>query len=122
VRSSRTKARPPTGPLLAILLMWLTTSNFKAVFWFAVIPAFLAMGFMIFGVSEPQRPAGLRQVHFPLSLNELRRLGRAYWLVIAVATMFALARFSEAFLVLRALAAGLPAMLVPAVMVVMSLV
>jgi MFS family permease len=57
-----------------------------------------------------------------LSLTELKRLGLAYWLVIVVATVFALARFSEAFLVLRALAAGLPAMLVPAVMVVMSLV
>jgi MFS family permease len=110
------------GPLLAILLMWLTVSNFRAVFWFAVIPAFLAMGFMIFGVSEPERPAGLRKVRFPLSLSELKRLGLAYWLVIAVATVFALARFSEAFLVLRALSTGLPAMLVPGVMVVMSLV
>jgi MFS family permease len=110
------------GPLLAILLMWLTVSNFRAVFWFAVVPAFLAMGLMIWGVSEPERPAGLRKVRFPLSLIELKRLGFAYWLVIAVATVFALARFSEAFLVLRALATGLPAMLVPGVMVVMSLV
>src|SRR4029077_1071440 len=74
------------GPLLAILLMWLTVSDFKAVFWFAVIPAFLAMGFMIFGVSEPERPAGLRKVQFPLSLTELKGLGLAYWLVIVVAT------------------------------------
>jgi len=110
------------GPLLAILLMWLTVSNFRAVFWFAVVPAFLAMGLMIWGISEPERPAGLRKVRFPLSLIELKRLGSAYWLVIAVATVFALARFSEAFLVLRALATGLPAMLVPGVMVVMSLV
>jgi hypothetical protein len=47
--------------------MWLTVSDFKAVFWFAVIPAFLAMGFMIFGVSEPERPAGLRKIQIPLS-------------------------------------------------------
>src|SRR6516164_6600107 len=60
------------GPLLAILLMWLTASNFTAVFWFAVIPAFLSMGFMIFGVSEPERPPGLREVRFPLSFVELK--------------------------------------------------
>jgi len=65
------------GPLLALLLMWLTADNFRAVFWFAVIPAFLAVGFMIFGVSEPERPAGLRKVHPPLSLGELRRLSLA---------------------------------------------
>ena len=110
------------GPLLAILLMWLTASNFTAVYWFAVIPAFLSMGFMIFGVSEPERPPDLREVHFPLSFVELKRLGVGYWLVIAVAMVFALARFSEAFLVLRALSTGLPAMLVPGVMVVMSFV
>jgi hypothetical protein len=45
------------------------------------------MGFMIFGISEPERPAGLRKVQFPLSLTELKRLGLAYWLVIVVATV-----------------------------------
>jgi MFS family permease len=110
------------GPLTAIALMWLTASNFTAVFWCAVVPAFLALGFMMFGVAEPDRPAALRKVHFPLRLAELKRLGTAYWFVVAVATVFALARFSEAFLILRAQASGLPAMLVPAVMVVMNLV
>ena len=110
------------GPLLAIVLMWLTASHFTAVFWFAVIPAFLAMGLIIFGVSEPDRPAELRKVRAPLSLAELKRLGVAYWLVVAVATVFALARFSEAFLVLRAQATGVPVMLVPGVLVVMNLV
>jgi MFS family permease len=122
LRQSLDTAGAFIGPLLAILLMWLTASNFTAVFWFAVIPAFLSMGFMIFGVSEPDRPAERRKVHFPLGLSELRRLGLAYWLVIAVATVFTLARFSDAFLVLRAQATGLPAMLVPALMVVMNVV
>jgi len=122
LRQSLDTAGAFIGPLLAILLMWLTASNFTAVFWFAVIPAFLSMGFMIFGVAEPDRPAERRKVRFPLSLTELRRLGPAYWLVVAVATVFTLARFSEAFLVLRAQATGLPAMLVPAVMVVMNVV
>ena len=110
------------GPLLAMGLMWMTANAFQRVFWVAVIPAFLALALLLFAVREPARPAGLRKVGFPLSLSELRRLGPAYWLVVAVATVFTLARFSEAFLVLRAQGLGLPLMLVPMVLVVMNVV
>jgi len=71
------------GPLLAIWLMWLTANHFRAVFWVAVIPAFLALGLLLFAVHEPERPAGLRKVRFPLSPFELKRLGANYWLVVA---------------------------------------
>jgi MFS family permease len=110
------------GPLLAILFMWLLANDIAAVFWLAVLPAFLAMAFIIVGVHEPERPAGLRKVKAPLSAEELARLGFQYWAVIAVAVVFTLARFSEAFLLLKAQSAGFPAMLVPAVMVLMNLV
>ena len=110
------------GPMLAIGLMWLTANNFQLVFWVAVIPAFLAFGLLLFAVREPERPAGPRAVGFPLSLPELKRLGSAYWLVAAVATMFTLARFSEAFLILRAQGTGLPLVLIPMVLVVMNFV
>ena len=110
------------GPLTAIGLMWLTVDNFRVVFWIAVIPAFAAFGLIAFAVSEPDRPAGLRKVKAPLSRVELGRLGDAYWLVVAVATVFTLARFSEAFLILRALSVDLPIFLVPSVMVVMNVV
>ena len=110
------------GPLLAIVLMWRTGNNFKAVFWVAVIPAFLSLALIIFAVKEPERQGGLRRVASPLSLTQLRRLGQAYWWVVAIATIFTLARFSEAFLVLRAQSIGLPIMLVPAIMIVMNVV
>ncbi|MDP3163496.1 MAG: MFS transporter [Reyranella sp.] len=110
------------GPLMAIGLMWLTANHFQSVFWVAAIPAFLAVGLLLFAVHEPERPTGLRRVRFPLSLPELRRLGSAYWLVVAVATVFTLARFSEAFLILRAQAVGLPIVLVPLLLVVMNVV
>jgi MFS family permease len=110
------------GPLLAIVLMWLTADNFQAVFWIAVVPAFLSMALIVLAVSEPDRPAGLRSVEAPLSLAELQRLGTAYWWVVAVAAVFTLARFSEAFLVLRAQSVGLPVVLVPGVMVIMNIV
>lgn len=110
------------GPLLAIGLMWATAGDMVAVFWCAVIPAFVALGFLVYGVREPDRPAGRREVAFPLGCAELRRLKPAFWLVIALATAFTLARFSEAFLVLRAQQAGLALVLVPLVLVVMNLV
>jgi len=110
------------GPLLAIVLMWGTANNFRVVFWVAVIPAFLSLALIIFAVREPERQGGIRPVASPLSVTELRRLGQAYWWVVAIATIFTLARFSEAFLVLRAQSIGLPIMLVPAIMIVMNIV
>ena len=108
------------GPLLAILLMWLTANHFVAVFWVAVIPAFLALGLLMFAVKEPERPKELPTVVSPLSLPELGRLGSTYWLIVAVAAIFTLARFSEAFLLLRAQSVGLPVVLVPAALVAMN--
>ncbi len=108
------------GPLAAIGLMWLMANDFQSVFWAAAIPAFFAVALLLFAVREPERPASLRRVSFPLSVTELRRLGSAYWLVVAVATVFTLARFSEAFLILRAQAVGLPIVLVPMVLVMMN--
>jgi MFS family permease len=110
------------GPLVAILLMWLTANHFTFVFWVAVLPAFLALSLIIFAVHEPARPAGLREVKSPLSVAEIKRLGPAFWWVVAVATVFTLARFSEAFLILRAQSSGLAVMWVPAVLVIMNLV
>ena len=110
------------GPSMAIGLMWLTASNFQAVFWIAVIPAFLSLALILFAVHEPARPEGLRKVRSPLSRAELKQLGSLYWWVVGFATVFALARFSEAFLILRAQAVGLPLVLIPLVLVVMNVV
>jgi|tagenome__1003787_1003787.scaffolds.fasta_scaffold20981384_2 MFS family permease len=110
------------GPLLAIALMFLAANNFTLVFWVAVIPAFLSFAVIVFAVSDPERSPGVRTVKSPLSLPELRRLGNGYWLVVIVAAVFTLARFSEAFLLLRAQSVGLPLALVPAIMVVMNIV
>lgn len=110
------------GPLFAILLMLWSTNNFRTVFWIAVVPAFLAFGLIAFGIKEPERPAGVRQVASPFSRSELSRLGVDYWWVVAIAVVFTLARFSEAFLILRSQSVGLPIALVPAVLVLMNVV
>lgn len=110
------------GPLLGIGLMWWTADNFKAVFWFAVIPAFLALALILFAVEEPKRPPDIQTVKSPLSLAAIKRMGPVYWRVVAVGVVFTLARFSEAFLILRAQNVGLGVMWVPAVLVVMNVV
>jgi MFS family permease len=110
------------GPLIAIGLMLVTANNFKAVFWVAVIPAFIALGLMIFAVKEPISTKPHKPATFPLTKAGTARLPIQYWRVVAVASVFTLARFSEAFLVLKAQAVGLPIALVPAIMVVMNVV
>ncbi|MFV3292078.1 MFS transporter [Pseudomonas sp. NY11955] len=109
------------GPLLAIVLMWLTASHFQTVFWVAVIPAFVAVYILIAFVREPETPPAGRPVRSPLALHELGRLGPAYWRLIGLATLFTLARFSEAFLLLRAQDMGLAPLWAPAVLVLMAL-
>ena len=110
------------GPLLAIVFMAAFADNFRHVFWIAVIPAFIAVAVIVFGVHEPRRPAGAHAARAPLSRAELARLGAGYWAVVGVTALFTLARFSEAFLLLRAQSVGVPFTLVPVVMVVMNVV
>lgn len=109
------------GPLLAIALMWLFADNFRHVFWVATIPAFAALALILFAVHEPAQPAR-RAVRNPLSRAELAQLGTLYWGLVATAALMSLARFSEAFLILRAQSGGLPVMWVPLVLVAMNLV
>nr|WP_319487124.1 MFS transporter [uncultured Cohaesibacter sp.] len=109
------------GPLLAIGLMWLTVDHFKAVFWIATVPAFLSVFMLLFAVKEPKRSPRLRRVRMPLKREELSRLGNDYWWVVVVAAIFTLARFSEAFLILKAQSIGLPIASVPLALVLMSL-
>ena len=110
------------GPALAIAFMALLADNYTHVFWIAVIPAFVSLAIVVLFVREPQRPPRARGLRSPLSRAELARLDVGYWVVVGVAAIFTLARFSEAFLLLRAQSVGMPVMWVPMVMVVMNLV
>lgn len=109
------------GPLLAMGLMLLWANDFRAVFWVAVIPALLAVALLVVGIREPAVAphAGPRN---PIHRENLKRMGSAFWWVVAIGALFTLARFSEAFLVLRAENAGMKLAFVPLVMVVMSAV
>lgn len=110
------------GPLLAIAAMIAVAGDIRLVFWLAVIPAAIAVALLVFGVKEPVAKADGRKPRTPISREELRSLPRAYWIVVGIGAVLTLARFSEAFLVLRASDAGLSDTWVPLVMVAMSLV
>lgn len=107
------------GPLLAMGLMLLWADDFRSVFWVAVIPAFLAVALLFFGVQEPERHHDGKHIN-PIRRGNLRRLSSAYWWVVGIGAIFTLARFSEAFLVLRVQAGGLPLAFVPLVLIVMN--
>ncbi|MBA4175655.1 MAG: MFS transporter [Leptothrix sp. (in: Bacteria)] len=109
------------GPLLATALMLLWANDFRAVFWVAVVPGALAVALLFFGVHEPPLPAH-RVAVSPIRREALARLPAAYWRVVAIGAVFTLARFSEAFLVLRAQQLGVAMAWVPLVMVAMNLV
>lgn len=109
------------GPLLATALMLLWANDFRAVFWVAVVPGLLAVALLVFGLREPERNR-LRGAVNPIRREALARLGPAYWWVVGIGAVFTLARFSEAFLVLRAAQLGVSAAWVPLVMVAMNLV
>jgi len=110
------------GPMLAIGLMLLWAGDFRTVFWFAVIPAVLAVLLLVFGVEEPGTSASRRGLKSPIRWQTLGELGRAYWWVVAAGGVFTLARFSEAFLILRAQQLGLADAFAPMVLVIMNVV
>ncbi|MHC8322458.1 MFS transporter [Pseudomonas sp. GB2N2] len=108
------------GPALAIVLMlWL--ADIQLVLWFAVIPAAVAVALIVTGVKEPIHRASEHKFRSPIHWRVLHDFSSGYWWVVIVGGVFTLARFSEAFLVLRAQQIGLSITWTPLVMVVMAL-
>ena len=109
------------GPMLAVAFMLLWHDDFRAVFWVASVPAFLCVALLVWGVHEPEKPIAAKRVN-PISRANLARLSPAYWWVVGVGAVFTLARFSEAFLVLRANQGGLAMAWTPVVLISMNVV
>jgi len=109
------------GPLLAVALLWITTNNIHLVLWVAVIPGFIAVFLLFTFVPEPNKP-NKKSARLPISREGLKQLGRPFWRLVLVGSLIALARFSEAFLILRASNLNLPLTYIPLVLVVMSII
>ncbi len=110
------------GPLLAIGLMVVFDNDIRSVFWFAVIPAGIAVLLVVVGVEDAGARSGDADVRSPIRLTDLKRLAHSFWELVAIGVVFTLARFSEAFLILQAHAEGLPLALAPLVLVAMNIV
>ncbi|CAN5282188.1 MFS transporter [soil metagenome] len=110
------------GPLLAIGLMFLFANDIRSVFWFAIIPAAIAVLLVVIGVEDAPAAGADTEVRPPIRFADLKRLTRPFWETTGIGVVFTLARFSEAFLILRASAEGLPLALAPLVLVVMNIV
>jgi len=110
------------GPLLAMAFMLLLALDIRTVLWVAVLPAFVAVALLAIAVREPDSPESDGAPGNRLTVADVRRLPLRYWLVVALGVVFTLARFSEAFLILRAQDLGLEISYVPGIMVVMNIV
>ncbi len=110
------------GPLLAVVFMFLFANDIKSVLWIAVIPAFIAVFLLIVALREPESTENTTHSRNHLTLRDAKRLPLRYWFVVMLGAVFTLARFSEAFLILRAQDVGLAIAYVPAIMIVMNIV
>ena len=110
------------GPLLAVAFMAWLANDIKAVLWVAVVPAFLAVLLLVVAVREPEPSAQSPGLQNRMAFSDARRLSLRYWLVVSLGAIFTLARFSEAFLILRAQDVGLAIGYVPLIMIVMNVV
>lgn len=108
------------GPLLAVCLMLVWTTDFRAIFWVAMIPGSLAVLVLVLGVHEPKQLQNQQRIN-PIRRQNLKRLQADYFQVVVIGAVITLARFSEAFLVLRAQQSGIPIAWVPLVMVAMNI-
>jgi MFS family permease len=108
------------GPLAALAFMALLANDIRAVLWVSVVPAFIAVGLLVFGVHDPKRAEVKSGVRSPVTFIDATRLPFRYWLIVLLGSVFTLARFSEAFLVLRAQDVGLTLGYVPLVLIVMN--
>lgn len=110
------------GPLMAIALMSATHDNFRLVFWVAVIPAAFCVLLIVFGIEEPESTRQVNPARLPISRANLQRLPARFWWVVVFAAVLTLARFSEAFLLLRAQSLGMAVTWVPMILIVMNVV
>ena len=121
LRQSLDTAGAFIGPLLAVGLLLALSSNIRAVFWLAAIPGVIAV-LLIFTLVQEARPVAHNEAPVPIRLGDLRRLPRSFWKVVGVGAAFMLARFSEAFLILKVSQAGLPLVYAPLALVAMNFI
>ena len=104
------------GPLIAwIMLQWFT-SDYRMLFWVAVLPMAGAMACLIFGARDQDLPATAAKEQAPFSITP------AFRNYLGAVLLFTLGNSSDAFLLLRAQAVGVPVSSLPLLWLALSLV
>lgn len=109
------------GPILAVVFMIWLANDIRSVLWLAVAPGFISVFLLIAAIHEPEAPEHAAGTRNHLMLTNVKRLSLRYWMVVTLGAVFTLARFSEAFLILRAQDVGLAVSYVPGIMIVMNI-
>jgi MFS family permease len=127
LRQSLDTAGALSGPILALVLMKTSGGNFRMVFWLAVLPGLLAVALLAGGVREPRQPHADEtkapgKARAAIRIADLKKLDAAFWLVVILGAILSLARFSEAFLLMRGQSAGMAASDAPLLMAAMNIV
>lgn len=121
LRQSMDTAGAFIGPMLASALMLITSDNYRSVFWSAVLPGTIAVSILALGVEESRGRQETRGGP-PLRISDIKKLDRRFWFIVVFGSIFTLARFSEAFILLRAQVVGVKPSIVPFFMVIMNMV
>ena len=108
------------GPIFAIIILYLTTNNFRLVLWFAVIPAVLCIVVLIFGVKESTLKKNISRKKSYFLFENFLKITPVIWLFFLTVFILNLGHFSEAFLLLRSQEIGLKVSFIPVVFVVMN--
>ncbi len=110
------------GPALAVVFMAWFANDLRATLWIGVFPALIAVAILFLGLREPDsiQPTLDKRAWFPLA--GARKLGSRFWLIVFLGAVFSLARFSEAFLILRGKSVGLAIGHAPIVLILMNIV
>lgn len=108
------------GPLLGIILMFVLDNAYRSVFWLALIPGVISVTIIVLFIREPAKHTSHKNAR-RLLFSEIHTLSPAFWSVLIIGVVFTFARFSEAFLLLRAEKLGLAPHWVPGILLIMSL-
>ena len=107
------------APVVAIGLMWWFASDIRAVFWIAIIPAFCSFFLAWLALHEPKQH--LAPIKRSPVFAGFRQLDKATKRLLAVGFLFGLARFSEAFLILKGIEIGLTESMSPLTLALFNL-
>ena len=119
LRQSLDAAGAFVGPLLATLLLLLWTEELRSIFWIALIPGAACLALILFGVEDNVTPTVNTK---RIAWKDLKLvMTPAFVQLVILGTLFSLARFSNAFIVLRAADIGIEHAWIPMTVVLMNI-